>query len=148
MRIKLKALDEKAVIPSYAYAGDAGLDLTATSEKLTAGFAEYGTSLAIEVPEGHVGLLFPRSSITSKTNFMLGNAVGVLDSNYRGEIKFQFRHLVGVNSPRYKVGDKIGQLIILPIPKIELEVVSELSKTARNELGFGSSDGKNKTEKS
>jgi len=142
MDIKVKLLDNKAVLPAYQREGDAGLDLTATSELLTPGYVEYGTSLAVEIPEGYVGLIFPRSSITSKTSFFLGNSVGVVDSNYRGEIKFQFRHLPGTPSPRYKIGDRIGQLIILPIPNIQLKVVEELSDTNRGTQGFGSSNEK------
>jgi dUTP pyrophosphatase len=137
MKINVKLLDN-AVMPTYAKEGDAGLDLTAISEKLYPTYAEYETGVAIELPEGYVGLLFPRSSITSKTGFILGNSVGVLDSSYRGNIKFQFRHLPG-SSTRYKVGDKIGQLVIMPIPKIELVEVDELSETVRGDGGFGSS---------
>jgi len=142
MNIKIKLLNDKAVVPSYQREGDAGLDLTATSEFLTPGYAEYGTSLAIEIPEGFVGLIFPRSSITSKTCFILGNSVGVIDSNYRGEIKFQFRHLPGIPSPRYRIGERIGQLIIVPIPTVKFEIVKELSETNRGEQGFGSSNEK------
>jgi len=138
MNVNIKLLSENAAVPSYANPGDAGLDIVATSEKLYPLYAEYSTGVSIELPEGYVGLLFPRSSITSKTGFILGNSVGVLDSGYRGEIKFQFRHLPGSNS-RYKVGEKIGQLIILPIPKIELNVVESLNETVRGADGFGSS---------
>lgn len=138
MKVNIKLLSENAVMPSYAKEGDAGLDLTAISEKLTQNYAEYGTGIAIEIPEDHVGLLFPRSSITMKTGFILGNSVGVVDSGYRGEIKFQFRHLPG-SVGRYKVGDRIGQLVIIPIPKIELMQVNALNESSRGSGGYGSS---------
>ena len=139
MKVKIKKLHPDAVIPSYAKPGDAGLDLTATSkvwddkkEKVV-----FGTGLAVEIPEGYVGLIFPRSSIC-KTLMSLANSVGVIDSGYRGEIKFFFKP--GYRPKRnYEVGDRIGQLIIMPYPQIELEEVAELSETERGEGGFGSS---------
>ena len=95
MKVKIKKLDNAAVIPSYATNGDAGLDLTAVSCQIDQSglFIEYGTGLAVEIPEGYVGLLFPRSSV-SKTTLILANHVGVVDSGYRGEIKFRFKDLV------------------------------------------------------
>jgi dUTP pyrophosphatase len=86
MKVNIKKLDEKAVIPKYAKNGDAGLDLVAISRKETDNYIEYGTGLAIEIPDGFVGLLFPRSSI-SKMGLSLANSVGVVDSGYRGGIK-------------------------------------------------------------
>ena len=138
MEVKIKLLNEKAVIPSRAYPSDAGMDITATSEVLHKDYVEYGTGLAIEIPENHVGLLFSRSSVTSKTGLILGNAVGVIDHSYRGEIKFQFRKFPGMMN-RYKVGDRIGQLIILPFPQYKFLEVEELSTTVRGEGSFGSS---------
>ena len=91
MEVKIKKLCDSAVIPSYAKPGDAGMDLVATSRIFDKyGNVEYGTGLAMEIPEGYVGLLFPRSSI-SKQDLSLANAVGVIDSGYRGEIKFKFK---------------------------------------------------------
>ena len=116
MKVKIQKLNEKAVIPKYAKPGDAGLDLTAVSEnfKQTQGgiVVEYGTGLAFEIPKGHVGLIYPRSSITTKTSLSLGNCVGVIDSGYRGEVKFQFRKF-GTGQTKYKIGDRIGQIIIM-----------------------------------
>ena len=90
MKIRFKKLDPKAVTPSYAKPGDAGLDLTAITHEYRENAAGrklqvYGTGLAFEIPEGHVGLVFPRSSIF-KTELSLANCVGVLDSGYRGEV--------------------------------------------------------------
>lgn len=150
MEIKFKKLDNNAVLPSYAKLGDAGLDLTATSASSTADadngfyFLEYGTGLSVDIPEGYVGLLFPRSSI-SKTGLILANSVGVIDSGYRGEIKLRFKidgkafDELADKMARYNVGDKIGQLIIIPYPTVIPVLSEELSTSERGEGGFGSS---------
>lgn len=141
MKIKIKKLVENAVIPTYAKSGDAGLDLTATSWNLDDyGNFVYHTGLAIEIPEGYVGLVFPRSSVSKKKLF-LTNAVGVIDSGYRGEITAKFKKLDLKNekSSFYEVGERIAQLIILPYPQIEFEEVKELTKTERGTGGYGSS---------
>ena len=92
MKIKIKKLHPEAIIPSYATQGDAGMDMTAITAQIDKSglFIEYGTGLAVEIPEGYVGLLFPRSSL-SKTSLVLANHVGVIDSGYRGEIKFRIK---------------------------------------------------------
>ena len=139
MQVRIKKLHAAAVIPSYSKAGDAAMDLTAISiEKDDDGNAVYGTGLAIEIPDGYVGLLFPRSS-NSKTHLYLTNHVGVIDSGYRGEIKFKFRPINGFIDARvYAKYDRVGQLIILPYPQIELVESDELSETERGDGGFGS----------
>lgn len=140
MKVKIKKLVENAVIPTYAHNTDAGMDLTATSRNIdTQGNIVYGTGIAVEIPQGYVGLVFPRSSI-AKTDLSLSNAVGVIDSGYRGEITFKFRYhqpLDG-NVSWYRVGERIGQLIIMPYPKIEFEEVEELNETDRGIGGYGS----------
>ncbi len=140
MQIKFKKLVETAITPTYAKPNDCGLDLTAISETTVEesgfGYIEYGTGIAAEIPEGFVGLLFPRSSI-SQTGLILANSVGVVDSGYRGEIKLRFKWIKGAK--QYNVGDRIGQLVILPYPIIELLEVDELTQTARAAEGFGSS---------
>ena len=95
----------------------------------------YLTGIALEIPSGYVGLLFPRSSV-SRTCLSLANSVGVVDSGYRGEIMLKF----GCSSTLscYKVGDRIGQLIIMPYPQVQFEQVEELSDSDRGEGGFGS----------
>jgi dUTP pyrophosphatase len=98
----------------------------------------YGTGLALEIPEGYVGLIFPRSSI-SKTSLSLANCVGVIDSGYRGEILLKFRTDANNKTGHYTIGDRIGQLLIIPYPQIEFEEVLELSDTIRSGGGFGSS---------
>lgn len=139
MQVKVKKLHPDAVIPKYAKEGDAGLDLVAISKIYTDGCFEYGTGLAFEIPNGHVGLIFPRSSI-SKKDLMLSNHVGVIDSQYRGEVLFKFKELENVFGCKiYEIGDRIGQLIIIPYPQIDLIESEELSSTERGTGGFGSS---------
>ena len=139
MQILVKRLHKDATIPAYSKPGDAGMDLTAISAtKDEYGNVVYGTGLAIEIPEGHVGLIFPRSS-NSKTDLYLTNHVGVIDSGYRGEIMFKFRPIDGLlNAKVYQIGDRIGQLMILPYPAVELVDAEELSSSERGEAGFGS----------
>jgi dUTP pyrophosphatase len=135
MEIKIKKLHDDAVVPSYAKDGDAGMDLFITEIKSENRLdITYGFGIAIEIPEGYVGLIFPRSSIR-KTDLILSNSVGVIDSGYRGEIQATFRK-TGVDS--YNVGDRGAQIIILPYPQIEFKEVKELSNTERGEGGFGS----------
>lgn len=137
MQVKIKKLNENAVVPQYANPGDAGLDLIAVTKKLTReGFLEFGTGLSFAIPEDHVGLLFPRSSI-SKKNMSLCNAVGVLDSGYRGEVTFRFKAATS-GKGAYDIGDKIGQIVVMPYPKVEFLEVEELDETVRGESGYGS----------
>ena len=145
MDVKIKKLHEGAVIPSYAKPGDAGLDLTAVSYdyKEDIDCHLYGTGIAVEIPEGYVGLIYPRSS-NRKTDAYMTNHVGVIDSGYRGEIMVSFKlrdykegQIQQLFKP-YEVGDKIAQLIIVPYPKIEFKIVDELSTTERGEDGHGS----------
>lgn len=137
MKVKIKKLHKDAVIPKYGKPGDAGVDLTAISEEWNDdnSIVTYGTGLSVEIPEGHVGLLFPRSSVY-KTTLSLANCVGVIDSGYRGEIMFKFRYLE--EGMVYDVGDRVGQLIIMPYPQVEFEEVEDLTDSERGEGGFGS----------
>lgn len=139
MEVKIKKLTENAVIPSYAKPGDAGMDLTA----IDCEFGKYGefiyhTGIAMEIPEGYVGLIFPRSS-NRETEAYMTNHVGVIDSGYRGEILITFKNRdIDNNIAPYEPGNKIAQIIIIPYPQIEYKVVDELSKTERGEGGHGS----------
>lgn len=186
MKVKFKKNHPDAVIPSYAKLGDAGMDLTAISksevESEGGWFTEYDTGLSVEIPNGYVGLIFPRSS-QSNVNQLLTNHVGVIDSKYRGSIQFRFKKIVpgfekielkdefvfeekkflwwkwkdfrkdlpdryegneekfniiekGLKT--YHIGDRIGQLIIIPYPNIEPIEVDQLSETERGSGGFGS----------
>lgn len=140
LKVKIKKLHPDAVIPKYAHDTDAGLDLSATSKVEELTYIEYGTSLAFDIPEGYVGLIFPRSSL-SKKNLLLTNHVGVIDSRFFGEVKFRFKKVdkdrLGLDY-EYNVGDRIGQLIIMPYPKIEFEEVEELGQSKRGTGAFGS----------
>jgi len=135
MKVKIKRLHPDAVVPKYAKDGDAGLDLTAVDVEADGGTLTYKTGLAIEIPRWHVGLLFPRSSVY-KTGQMLTNCVGVIDSGYRGEV--MLKYTLSPHFSEYEIGDRVGQLIIMPYPKIEFEEVEELSPTDRGEGGYGS----------
>lgn len=139
MKIYFKKLSELAKAPYRAHDHDAGLDLFSVSLNKEDGFWEYGTGISISIPQGFVGLLFPRSSI-SKTNHFLRNSVGVIDSGYTGEVKI--RMSPGQNNDLdYKIGDKIGQLLVLEIPSLDIEETKEdFKKTSRGNSGFGSSD--------
>lgn len=151
MKLKIKKLDKRAVVPSYSKPGDAGMDLTAINiSKDNVGNITYHTGISIEIPKGYVGLLFPRSSICKKQQF-LTNSVGVVDSGYRGEIMAKFKPVMGsyetilelFESNEYQIGDRVVQLLIIPYPQIELEEVEELSDTERGYGGFGSTNHKN-----
>lgn len=138
MKVNIKRLQENAVIPKYAKESDAGMDLVATSIRENTTFQiTYGLGIALEIPDGFVGLIFPRSSIRN-TELTLSNSVGVVDAGYRGELQATFNKSNGLDSLAYKVGDRVCQLIIIPHPIIELEEVSELNNTERGAGGFGS----------
>jgi len=138
MKVRIKKLSENAVIPSYAKSGDAGMDLVATRIISNTTFdVSYGTDLAMEIPNGFVGLVFPRSSIR-KYELALSNSVGVIDSGYRGELQATFKKTNGLDSIAYKVGDRIAQIMIIPHPPIEFKEVDDLSETERGDGGFGS----------
>ena len=144
LKLKIKKLHENATIPSYAKDGDACFDLTCVSVDEREKFIQYNTGLAFEIPDGHVGLIFPRSSVTKKS-LMLKNSVGVIDSGYRGEVSFRFhitaRDLdkdVSDDEGLYGEGERVGQMMILPIPTVEFEEVDDLSDTDRGDGGYGS----------
>lgn len=172
LKVKIKKENPRAIIPSYAKIGDAGMDMTAVSVS----FDEqthtlwYDTGLSFEIPEGYVMLLFCRSSVFKKC-LILTNCVPVIDSGYRGTVKFVFKPSIkyfkaankasGFNSALnkgefhayanaeeyyfdqpfftdiYKVGERIGQLMILPYPQIQFEEAEQLSKTERGTGGYG-----------
>lgn len=144
MDVKFKKLHDDAKIPSYAHDTDAGLDLTAVSftqefDKSNKLVLVYHTGLAVEIPEGYVGLIFMRSSVSNKS-ISLTNAVAVIDSGYRGELLLKYKITTDSLPTIYQPGEKIGQLIIIPYPKINPIEAEELSSSDRNERGFGSTD--------
>ena len=135
MKVNIKKLHPDAVIPKYATLGDAGLDLTAVDVVADGSTLTYKTGLAVEIPSWHVGLLFPRSSVY-KTGQSLTNCVGVIDSGYRGEIMLKFT--LSPYAKEYEIGDRVGQLIIMPYPRIDFVEVEELIPSDRGEGGYGS----------
>jgi dUTP pyrophosphatase len=141
MKVNIKKLHPAAVIPTYAKEGDAGMDLVATSIiSETHTQITYGLGVALEIPEGFVGLVFPRSSIR-KTRLQLSNSVGVIDSGYRGELQATFNKITTTLENQkndYKVGDRVAQIMIIPHPSIDFQEVEYLSNTQRGEGGFGS----------
>jgi dUTP pyrophosphatase len=138
VEVKTKKLHPNAVIPTYSKLGDAGMDLTITSEIENTIFkVSYGFGIAMEIPKGYVGLIFPRSSVR-KYDLILSNCVGVIDSGYRGEIQATFKKTNGVNSVKYEVGERGAQIIILPYPQVKIIETDILSETERGEGGFGS----------
>jgi dUTP pyrophosphatase len=136
--VKVKKLDPNAVIPSYSKVGDAGMDLTITREIENTSFSvSYGFGIAMEIPKGFVGLVFPRSSVRNQ-DLILSNCVGVIDSGYRGELQATFKKTNGLDSLKYKVGERGAQIVILPYPQVFMTEVPELSNSERGEGGFGS----------
>jgi dUTP pyrophosphatase len=157
MNINIQLLDKLAKVPTQSREGDAAWDLVATSRTIEGKYVEYGTGIVVAIPEDHVGLLFPRSSV-SNYDLNLANCVGVIDANYRGEVKLRFKTAIPVKEWNdqignpfdpgqdydeifkiYNVGDKVGQLIVIPRPYLEFNVVDNLNTTNRGAGGFGSS---------
>ena len=137
MKIQFKKLVSNAITPRFGKPGDAGADLVATSLDLSRdGQVVYSTGIAVEIPEGMVGLVFPRSSVRN-TTLSMANSVGVIDSGYRGEIMVTF-NLKNPWSEIYNVGDRIAQLVIIPVPLAQYVEVDELSETQRGTAGHGS----------
>ena len=140
-------MESQAVLPKKAHATDAGYDLTATritQEVDEAGklILVYHTDLAVEIPEGYVGLLFMRSSV-SKKSIQLCNCTGVIDSNYRGEVMGKFKVTTDALPRIYEPGEKFAQFVLVPYyTVVETEWVEELTETERGEGGFGSTDTK------
>jgi dUTP pyrophosphatase len=147
--IKYKKLVPEAKAPFQKYETDGGYDLTAVSKIETEKYVEYGIGLAFEIPVGMIGLIFPRSSVTDE-DLMLKNAVGVIDAWFRGEVRCRFygtkvnAYNVGTDKMfdyggnAYEVGERVAQMIIIPIPKIKMIEAQELSETNRGADGFGS----------
>lgn len=138
--MKIKKLNPSIPTPVYAKPGDAGLDLCVSSGCpviiVPNEVFPVNTGVAVEIPDGHVGLLLPRSSLAKK-NLMLANTVGVIDSGYRGEIIAKIRSFSSDNEVLVP-HERFSQLIVVPFKQVEVEVVEELSETERGAGGFGS----------
>ena len=128
-----------AEVPTRAHPTDAGLDLAASeTTHIAPGVVTLvPTGIAVAIPEGHVGILAARSSLAAKKAMTLANGVGIIDSDYRGEIKIPIIPLDGCHN-LIQAGQKIAQLIILPIATPTVEVVSELPDSERGHGAFGS----------
>jgi dUTP pyrophosphatase len=141
LEVKVKLIHPDAELPKQAKPGDAGFDVKAVSKELIIrenySYIEYKTGLCFEIPEGYAGFMFERSSI-SKTNLILANCVGVIDSGFRGEVTFRFK-LFGSMAGTYDIGDRIGQLVIMPIPKVKYTQSDTLSETERGKGAYGHS---------
>lgn len=136
LKINFKKLHPNAVHPGFANAGDAGMDLTAVSfQQIDREHVKYNFGLALEIPEGYVGLIFPRSSCY-KHGQILSNCVGVIDSGYRGEISVI---MIGNPLHMYVAGERVAQLVVMPYcNKVLFEPKEELSDSERGMGGFGS----------
>lgn len=139
MKVKFTKTNPIAKAPERANATDAGFDLTATAVTYPSGssgvFIEVCTGICLEIPKGYVGLVFPRSSI-SNTKHFLRNSVGVIDSGYRGEIKLRFS--IDESNTCYQIGDKVGQIVFVRLPVVEMIESQNLSDSDRGTGGFGS----------
>ena len=136
-KLNIEGAEIEPVKPAKATPGAAGFDMKAVSFEAKPFGWLYHTGIALELPPGYSALAFPRSSVV-KSGAMLGNGVGVIDSDYRGEITFVFRNSSGGGLAPYAVGDRIGQLVIVPVPDVVLEEAVELSETERGAGGYGS----------
>lgn len=142
MTVKFKKLVEEAVLPARAHEGDAGVDITALSVDTEINecgelIIVYHTGIAVEIPEGYVGLLMSRSSVYKKS-LAQTNCVAVIDSNFRGELIVKFRSTTTVIPAVYKAGERFAQLVIVPYLQYDVEEAEELSETERGTDGFGS----------
>jgi dUTP pyrophosphatase len=141
IELPIQRLREEAVVPARAYAGDAGLDLAAC-ERAELGPGErlvVGTGLAVAIPDGYAGFVQPRSGLAARHGISVVNAPGLIDSGYRGEVR-----VVLLNTDRsepfvIEPGMRIAQLVVLPVPALELVEVDELPESERGIRGFGSS---------
>jgi len=141
IELPIRRLREDAVLPERAYAGDAGLDLTAC-ERHELGPGERAvvpTGLAVAIPEGYAGFVQPRSGLAAKHGISVVNAPGLVDSGYRGELRVVLLN-TDLRTPFVvERGMRIAQLVVLPVPEVELVEVEELPETERGVRGFGSS---------
>lgn len=148
--VDIETCHPDAEIPEYQNRGDAGMDLKAVEKIPNKETPSLGlwfkTGLKISLPDGYVGLIYPRSSITEK-DLELGNSVGVIDSGYTGEIQVRFNKILRIDHKQYpgwytkkhyRVGDRVAQLIIMPYPKVSFREVDDLEDSERGSQGFGS----------
>ena len=141
LEVQIQKLDSELPLPKYAYEGDAGLDLISAIDITVEPFERQAvpTGIAIAIPSGYAGLVLPRSGLALKQGLTVVNAPGLIDSNYRGEIKVAVINLDKSNPVTIHRGDRIAQLVISPVPTVTLTEVAALDSTVRGAGGFGSS---------
>jgi dUTP pyrophosphatase len=141
MELRFRRLSDDAILPTRAHDGDAGLDLysveAATIEPGKRG--SVGTGLAVEIPDGHAGLVLPRSGLAARHGITLPNAPGLIDAGYRGELRVLLLNTDRVEPFEVARGDRIAQLLVTAFASTEPVEVTELAASARGEAGFGSS---------
>lgn len=139
--LPIKRLDSDVILPSYAYEGDAGLDLRANVDVDIAPFERklIPTGLAVAIPEGFAGFIQPRSGLALKSGLSMANTPGLIDAHYRGELKVIAVNLDANEPIHISKGERIAQLVIQRVPVVSLMEVDELDKTDRGTGGFGSS---------
>lgn len=140
VRLEILRTDPDLPLPAYAHEGDAGLDLYAADSVTLRPFerALVATGIAVAIPEGFAGFVQPRSGLAIRSGLSLVNTPGLIDSHYRGEIKVIAINLDPVTSIDIRRGDKVAQLVVQPVARVELAEVDELDATVRGEGGFGS----------
>jgi len=141
IELAIRRLRDDAVLPDRAYSGDAGLDLTAC-ERVELGPGEratVSTGLAVAIPDGYAGFVQPRSGLAARHGITIVNAPGLVDSGYRGELQVVLLNTDAREPFVVERGMRIAQMVILPVPEVELAVVDELPESERGVRGFGSS---------
>lgn len=141
IKLPIKRLDPSVELPSYAYDGDAGLDLRSNEDVTLEPFERklVATGLAIAIPDGYAGFVQPRSGLALREGLSMANTPGLIDAHYRGELKVCAINLDPHNPIHIERGERIAQLVIQKVPVVELEEVDELDETDRGCGGFGSS---------
>lgn len=139
--LPIKRLDEDVELPSYAYEGDAGLDLRSNEDVVLKPFERrlVGTGLAIAIPDGYAGFVQPRSGLALREGLSMANTPGLIDAHYRGELKVCAINLDPEREIHITKGERIAQLVIQKVPRVSLIEVDSLSVTDRGAGGFGSS---------
>ena len=141
IRLRARRLDAGVELPAYAYEGDAGLDLR-SAEDVTLEPGErrlVSTGLAVAIPDGYAGFVMPRSGLALREGLSMANTPGLIDAHYRGELKICAVNLDPKRPIRIERGERVAQLVILKVPRVELVEVSALDETDRGTGGFGSS---------
>lgn len=140
VRVPVRRLDPELPLPAYARPGDAGLDLRVTEDvRLDPGERTLvGTGIAVAIPDGYCGLVTPRSGLASRAGLTLANSPGVVDAGYRGEIKLALVNLDPGAAISLERGERVAQLLVVPVARAALEEVDSLPESPRGEGGHGS----------